>query len=209
MRRDNVLHSSFCCDNPKLLEHFVDDGEEGGFGHRASLNTLIDRDDLVELFDLLALVEAVEEELYFVFELGRESVSLGARHSRAGAGADRDELFGLRADFFELGFLFFGIDRAFDESDIEFVEDILGLEDARMTDVQDLAPHLEVIVHNLGEDHRAVFATGEGKPADPEFFVRLFRVMLLHSTDMVAYQLEEFQMTNDKPTAGGQNNFQI
>ena len=66
-----------------------------------------------------------------------------------------------------------------------------------------------MIVHNLGEDHRTVLATGEGKPADPEFFVRLFRVMLLHSTDMVAYQLEEFQMTNDKPTAGGQNNFQI
>ena len=193
-----MLHSSFSRDNPKLLEHFVDDGEEGGFDHRAALNALVDHDDLVEFFDLLALVEAVKEELYFVFELGGESVSLSARHSRTGAGADRDEFFGLRADFFELCFLLGGIDSAFDKGDIEFVEDILGLEDARVTDVQDLAPHLKVIVHNLGEDHRAVFTTGEGKPADPEFFVRLFHVMLLHSTDMVAYQLEEFQMTNDK-----------
>lgn len=207
--RDNVLHSSFFCDNPKLLEHLVDDGEEGGFGHGATLDALVDGDDFVEFFDLLALVEAVEEELYFVFELGRESVSLGRGHSGAGAGADRDQFFGLRTDFFEAFFLFCRVDRALDKGDIEFVQDVVCLQNTRMADVQDFPPHLEVIVHNLGKDHRAVFATGECEPAYPEFFVRLFHTILLHSTDMVAYQLEEFQMTHDNPSAGGRNNFQI
>lgn len=77
--------------------------------------------------------------------------------------------------------MFRGIDGTFDESDVEFVQDIFGLEDARVTNVQDLPPRFEVIVHDFGKDHRAVFATGEGEPSDPEFFV-----CWLHSTNMVA-----------------------
>lgn len=162
-------------------EHFVDDGEEGGFHHGAALDAFVDGDDFVEFLYLLALIEAVEEELNFVFELGRECVSLRARHAGTGAGADRDELFGLGADFFEFFFLLGGIDRALDEGNVELVEHVLGLEDARMANVEHFAPGLEVIVHEFGKNHRAVFATREGEPADTEFFVLLF-----HTGDMVA-----------------------
>ena len=104
-----------------------------------------------------------------------------AWHAGTGAGADRDELFGLGADFFEFFFLFGGIDGALDKGNVEFVEHVLGLEDARMANVEHFAPGLEVIVHEFGKNHRAVFAAGEGEPADTEFFVLLF-----HTGDMVA-----------------------
>ena len=162
-------------------EHFVDDSEEGGFQHGATLDAFVDGDDFVEFLYLLALIEAVEEELNFVFELGRECVSLRARHAGTGAGADRDELFGLGADFFEFFFLLGGIDRALDEGNVELVKYIFGLEDARMANVEHLAPGLEMIVHKFGKNHGAVFAAGEGEPADTEFFVLLF-----HTGDMVA-----------------------
>lgn len=162
-------------------EHFVDDGEEGGFQHGAALDAFVDGDDFVEFLYLLALVEAVEKELDLVFEFWREGVSLCTWHAGAGAGADRDELFGLGADFFEFFFLFGGIDGALDKGNVEFVEHVLGLEDARMANVEHFAPGLEVIVHEFGKNHRAVFAAGEGEPADTEFFVLLF-----HTGDMVA-----------------------
>jgi hypothetical protein len=176
---------SFFWDNSEFCEHFGDDGEEGGFGHGAAGDVLVDGDDVVKLFHFFTLIEAIKEKFDFVFEFRGEGVSLGAWHSGTGAGADCDEFFGLFANFFELCFLFFGIDRAFDEGDIEFVEDVFGLEDARVANVEDFAPRFEVIIHNFGKDHRAVFATGEGEPADPEFFVFVF-LRLLHSTNMVA-----------------------
>lgn len=162
-------------------EHFVDDGEEGGFQHGAALDAFVDGDDFVEFLYLLALIEAVEKELDLVFELGRECVSLRARHAGAGAGADCDEFFGFGADFFEFFFLLGGIDRALDEGNVELVEHVLGLEDACVANVEHFAPGLEVIVHEFSKDHCAVFAAGEGEPADTEFFVLLF-----HTGDMVA-----------------------
>ncbi len=167
--------------NPELDEHFGDDGEEGGFDHGATVDAFINGDDFVEFFYLLALVEAVEEKFYLVLKFGWEAVALGAWHTRTGTGADGDELLGLGADFFELFFLLGGIDRAFDEGDIEFIEDVLGLEDARVTDVQNFAPLLEMVVHEFGKNHGAVFATREREPADAEFFLVLF-----HNADMVA-----------------------
>lgn len=149
------------------------------------MDALVHGDDLVEFFHLFTLIEAIEEEFDFVFEFRGKGVSLGARHAGAGAGADRDELCGFFANFFELCLLFGGIDRAFDESDVEFVEDVFGLEDARVTNVEDFAPRFEVIVHNLGKNHRAILAAGEGEPTDAKFFARLF-LRLLHSTNMVA-----------------------
>jgi len=183
--KSETIYSRFFRHDSKLDEHFGDDGEEGGFGHRTAGDALVDGDHFVEFLHLFALIEAVEKEFYFVFEFRGKGVSLGARHPRAGAGADRDELCGFFADLLELRFLFGGVDGALDESDVEFVEDVFGLEDARVTNVEDFAPRFEVIVHNLGKDHCAVLATGEGEPTDAKFFVRLF-LMLLHSTNMVA-----------------------
>ena len=162
-------------------EHFVDDGEEGSFHHRAALDAFVDSDDFVEFLHFLALVEAIEEELNLVFEFGWEGISLGARHAGAGAGTDRDELFGLGTDFFEFFFLLGGIDSALDKSNVELVKYIFGLEDARMANVEYLSPGLEMIVHNLGKNHGAVFAAREREPTDTEFFVLLF-----HTGDMVA-----------------------
>lgn len=168
--------------NAKLLEHFVDDGEEGGFGHGTALDAFVDGDDFVEFLYLFALVEAVEKELNLVFEFGRKGVSLRAWHAGTGAGTDRDELLGLGADFFEFFFLLGGIDRSFDKGDVEFVEHILGLEHARMADIKHFSPSFEVIVHDLGEDDGAVFAAGEGEPADAQFLG-----YFIHSTGMVAW----------------------
>lgn len=185
--------SSFFWDNLEFCEHLVDDLEEGGFGHRTTLDALVDGDDVVELFDFFALIEAIEEKFDFVLEFCGKGVSLGARHPRAGAGADCDQFFGLRTDFFELFLLFLGIDGAFDEGDIEFVEDVFGLQNARVANVENFAPCFEMVIHDFGKNHRVVFAAGEREPADSEFFTGV-SLRLLHSTNMVAYPCREFQI---------------
>ncbi len=80
------------------------------------------------------------------------------------------------------------IDGPLDEGDVEFVEDVFSLEDARVPYVEDFPPCLEVVVHDFGKDHGAVFATGEGEPADPEFFLWRF-----HMSRMVSYLGDELQ----------------
>ena len=46
---------SFYLDDTKFFEHFVDDGEEGGFGHGAALDAFVDGDDFVEVSSLFRL----------------------------------------------------------------------------------------------------------------------------------------------------------
>ena len=168
-------------DDTEFGEHFVDDGEEGGFGHGAALDAFVDGDDFVEFLHFFALVEAVEKKLNFVFEFGRERVSLRAWHAGTGAGADRDELFGLGADLFEFFLLLSRIDGAFDKGNVEFIEHVLSLQNSCMTDVEHFAPGLEVIVHDLGKDDGTVFTTRESEPTDAEFLG-----CFIHSTGMVA-----------------------
>ncbi len=100
----------FCWNNSKLDEHFVNDGKEGGFNHGTSLDSLVDRDDFVKLFDFFTLVESVEEKFNFVFEFGREGIALSAWHARTSAGADCDEFCRFGANLSEFFFLLLGID---------------------------------------------------------------------------------------------------
>lgn len=145
------------------------------------MDAFVDRDDFVEFLYLFALIEAVEKELDFVFEFRRERVSLCARHAGHGAGSDCDEPLGFGADFFESFFLLDGVDGAFDKGDVEFVEHVLGLEDACMADVEHFSPGFEMIVHELGKNHSAVFATRESEPTDSKF-----PRCSIHNTGMVA-----------------------
>lgn len=167
----------FILNDFKLFQHFVDDGEEGGFGHGTTLDALIDCDNFVELFHLVSLAETIEEEFDFVLKLGRKGVALSGRHSCASASANGDDFLGLGANFFQSLFLLLGIDCTFNESNIKFIEYVLGLKDARMADVEYFSPGLEVIIHDLGEDDRAIFATGEGEPSDAELFLWCFHIL--------------------------------
>ncbi len=167
--------------NSEFQEHFVDDGEKGRFHHGAALDAFVDRDDFVEFLYLFALIEAIEKKLDFVFELRRERVSLCAWHASTGAGADCDELLGFGADFFESFFLLDGVYRTFDKGDVELVEHVLGLEDACMADIEHFSPGFEMIVHELGKNHGAVFAAGESEPTDSKF-----PRCSIHNTGMVA-----------------------
>lgn len=167
----------FILNDFKLFQHFVDDGEKGGFGHGATLDAFVDGDNFVELFHLVSLAETIEEEFDFVLEFWRKGIALGRGHPGASTGADRDDFLGLGADFFQSLFLLLGIDCTFNESNIEFIEYVLGLKDARMADVEYFSPGLEVIIHDLGEDDRAIFATGEGEPSDAELFLWCFHIL--------------------------------
>ena len=152
------------------MQELVEGGEEGGFYHGAALDAFVDDDDFVEFLGFVGEGEFLDEEGDFFFLIVGEVIALSGGHADTGAGTDSDDLGGLFADFLYFGLVIGAGEGALDEGDIELVEDIVGLEDAGVADVERLAPDFVVVIQEFSEDNGRVLAAGEREPADTQFF---------------------------------------
>jgi hypothetical protein len=88
-------------------------------------------------------------------------VTLTGRQSGAGAGADSYQFFATRADVFDRGFLLGPGHCAFYKSDVKSIVNILGLQDANMSEIKNLFPFLPMVIHHLGHHYSIILATGK------------------------------------------------
>jgi len=130
----------------------------------------INDDDIIEFFDCFPVWELIEEELDFFSLFGSEVVALSRGHTGAGTGTDGHDFFGLGADVFYFLFVFEAGDGALDEGNIKFIQNIFGLEDFGMANVEYLSPQFEVVIEEFGEHYRTVFTTREREPTDSKLF---------------------------------------